>query len=224
MHVVDVGDVATIEGVEISTNVEGLAAGVVVARGCAVGPAPEALTAEIAEAIRAAVEDDAIKGAVRDLLRFGKYKPTGRGKPASEYLAKAAREDRFPAINNLVDVNNLVSLRTQLPISLIDVDRAGSEQLLIRRGRTGESYVFNTSGQEIGLEDLLLVASMPDDTPRANPVKDSMSSKLNDDSKNVVAVLYAPASLREGLEAATASFAALLTEYSGAGQVGHAVL
>src|SRR5437868_15162779 len=28
--------------------------------------------------------DEAVRGAVRDLLRHGGYKPTGRGKPASE--------------------------------------------------------------------------------------------------------------------------------------------
>src|SRR3712207_7695492 len=47
------------------------------------------------------------------LLRNGGFRPSGRNKPASEYLAQAAREGRFPRINNLVDVNNLVSLRSE---------------------------------------------------------------------------------------------------------------
>ncbi len=38
--------------------------------------------------------DDAVRSAVRDLLRHGGYKPTGRGKPASEYLIRAAEGDR----------------------------------------------------------------------------------------------------------------------------------
>ena len=32
---------------------------------------------------------------VRDLLRHGGYKPTGRGKPASEYLVRAATADLY---------------------------------------------------------------------------------------------------------------------------------
>ena len=36
---------------------------------------------------------------VRDLLRHGGFKPAGRSKPASEYLAAAFAEDRFPRIS-----------------------------------------------------------------------------------------------------------------------------
>ncbi len=38
-----------------------------------------------------ATSDD-VRSAVRDLIRHGGFKPTGRSKPASEYLLKAARE------------------------------------------------------------------------------------------------------------------------------------
>jgi len=34
--------------------------------------------------------EEAVRTAVRDLLRNGSYKPTGRGKPASEYLVRDA--------------------------------------------------------------------------------------------------------------------------------------
>jgi DNA/RNA-binding domain of Phe-tRNA-synthetase-like protein len=212
----------TIDGVTVKTEVEGLAAGIVVARGCTVGPAPDALRRRIADAIRDSVEDADVKGAVRDLLRFGKYKPTGRGKPASEYLAKAAREARFPEINNLVDINNLVSLSSQLPISLVDLDLAGSTNLEIRRGREGESFEFNAGGQIIDLRDLLLVAV--DDVPRANPVKDSMATKLTDASKDVCAVLYAPSALRERLETATESFRSLVEAFGGGATAAAAIV
>src|SRR5262245_36025994 len=66
---------------------------------------------------------DAIRTAVRDLLRHGGFKPAGRSKPASEYLVGALAEDRFPRINALVDTCNVVSLHSGLPISLVDVDR-----------------------------------------------------------------------------------------------------
>jgi DNA/RNA-binding domain of Phe-tRNA-synthetase-like protein len=202
--------------VKVEMAIDRVAVGIVVAKGCTVAPAPEGLERAIAEAVARPADDEAVRKDVRDLLRFGKYKPTGRGKPASEYLVNAAREARFPRINNLVDINNLVSLETQLPISLIDVGLAETDRFQVRRGRAGEQYVFNSAGQSIDLEDLLLVSRLPADVACANPVKDSMATKLTDASKDVFAVLYAPVSLMALLERATDRFLALVKEHSGA--------
>ena len=66
---------------------------------------PPAITALAAPGATAPVApSDAIKTDVRALLRHGGYKPAGRGKPASEYLAAAVTEGRFPAINLAVDM------------------------------------------------------------------------------------------------------------------------
>src|SRR5262245_6392507 len=56
--------------------------------------------------------DDAVREAVRVLLRQGGFKPTGRSKPASEYLLKAAREGTLSSINLAVDACNVVSLHS----------------------------------------------------------------------------------------------------------------
>src|SRR5881394_2170050 len=61
--------------------------------------------------------DDAVREAVRSLLRHGGFKPTGRSKPASEYLLKAVREGLLSSINLAVDACNVVSLHSGLPIS-----------------------------------------------------------------------------------------------------------
>ena len=68
--------------------------------------------------------DDDVRKAIRDLLRHGGFKPTGRSKPASEYLIKAADSGRLSPINLAVDVCNIVSLHSGLPISVIDLDLA----------------------------------------------------------------------------------------------------
>ncbi len=201
--------------------------GIVVARGCRTEASTGALEQALAEACEAAKTrsgvDETIK-LVRDLFRHGKYKPTGRGKPASEYLIKAAREDRFPRINNLVDINNLISLQTLLPISLVDLGRAGTSQFVLRHGRAEESYVFNATGQTIGLQDLIVVARMPQDEPCANAVKDSMATKLGAEAQDVMAVLYAPHALRTEVRLATIRFAELLQSWGGAQHVDQAVL
>jgi DNA/RNA-binding domain of Phe-tRNA-synthetase-like protein len=135
--------------------------------------------------------DEARISAVRAMLRHGRYRPSGRGKPASEYLARLP-SDRFPRIYPVVDVINLTSLEAQLPVSLIDLGRLGASAFHLRRGREGEGYVFNAGGQTIDVQDLLTVCTVPDDEPVANPVKDSMRAKVGPDSGDVLAVVYCP--------------------------------
>ncbi len=130
---------------------------------------------------------------VRGMLRHGKYKPSGRGKPASEFLLRTALDGSFPSVNGPVDINNLISLESGLPGSIFDVGQAGRE-LLLRRGAPGEAYVFNPSGQSIDLEDLLVVCRRSGGgwEPCGNPVKDAMATKVRPETQDVVAVLYAP--------------------------------
>src|SRR5687767_15036533 len=60
--------------------------------------------------------DDKVREAVRALFRHGGFKPTGRSKPASEYLIRAVSEGVLSSINLAVDVCNVVSLHSGLPI------------------------------------------------------------------------------------------------------------
>src|SRR5271166_5494436 len=69
-------------------------------------PAPDSLSS-----------DDQVRETVRQLLRHSGFKPTGRSKPASEYLLKAVAEGRLASINVAVDACNSVSLHSGLPIS-----------------------------------------------------------------------------------------------------------
>lgn len=157
--------------------------------------APLFLSQALMEARKVGQEyvSSSIRSSVRGMLRHGKYKPSGRGKPASEFLLQAALRGQFPLVNAPVDVNNFISLASGLPGSIFDADLLGSN-LLIRRGKPGEAYVFNSSGQLIDLQDLIVVCHNSNDEqqPCGNPVKDSMETKTNMKTRNVVAVLYAP--------------------------------
>src|SRR5690606_30133755 len=67
-------------------------------------PSPAAITEGLRADVPAPVaRDETLRAAVRDMLRHGGYKPTGRGKPASEYLVRAASESRLQSINLAVD-------------------------------------------------------------------------------------------------------------------------
>ncbi len=197
--------------------------GLVEARGLSCGPSPPALASELDAAVarRAGTEPqpDATKSAIRDLLRKGGYKPTGRGKPASEYLAQAAARGEFPRINAPVDALNLVSLESGLPISLIDVDRAlqGATGLVVRLGAAGERFVFNAAGQEIDVEGLICVAR-DGGAAIGNPVKDSMATKTTPETRNVLAVIFASRRVVDeaALRAVCARLAAMFAKHAGA--------
>lgn len=163
---------------------------------------------------------------VRSMLRYGKYHASGRGKPASEFLLRTALSDQFPLVNCPVDVNNAISLASGLPGSIFDADLSG-EHLLIRRGYAGEEYVFNRSGQTIALQDLLLVCRKSDAGWEAcgNPVKDAMITKVHPQTKNIIAVLYAPADEpRDSLAHWAESYAQLLSSQCKAEKIGYHII
>jgi len=158
---------------------------------------PRPYLAALLERVSAAGPDfiaPARKAAVRDMLRHGAYKPSGRAKPSSEYLLAAALARDFPAVNAPVDANNATSLEYGYPASVFDLALTGPE-LLLRRGAPGSSYAFNASGQTIDLGDLLCVwrRSGGGWEPCGNPVKDSTATKVHPGAQSVASVIYAPA-------------------------------
>lgn len=198
------------------------------ARGVQCVPSPAPLRAELGRAVASVVAEEVypppdLKKSVRDLLRTRGYKPAGRGKPASEYLAGVARKGEFPSINVLVDINNLVSLESGLPISVLDRGRFGAMPVL-RFGREGERYVFNPSGQEIDLKGLMVVCD--GEIPRGTPVKDSMATKVGEETSEVLAVIYGTRAAHgvAQMQGFADRFGALLSEHAGAEAVEVAVL
>lgn len=133
------------------------------------------------------MRDEHVRGAVRDLLRHGGYKPTGRGKPASEYLVRAATEGRLWSINVAVDACNVVSLHSGLPISVIDLDRA-TAPLRIGCAAPDDRYVFNASGQEIRLGGLLCLFDA--EGPCANAVKDAQRTKTGPETRHTLSLVW----------------------------------
>ena len=151
--------------------------------------------------------DEATRGAVRDLLRAGGYKPTGRGKPASEYLVRAASEGALGTINVAVDVCNAVSLHSGLPISVVDLARARAP-FRIAVAPEGASYVFNASGQEIDLGGLLCLFDA--EGPCANAVRDAQRTKTRGDTRETLSVIWGFAGGEERLAGAERWYRELL--------------
>ena len=135
---------------------------------------------------------DEVRRAVRDLLRHGGFKPTGRSKPASEYLIKAANQGTLSSINVAVDACNAVSLHSGLPISVVDLDRARSP-FRVGIASTGASYVFNQSGQTIDLGGLVCLFDA--DGPCATAVKDAQRTKTRPETNRTLSLIWGAQSL-----------------------------
>ncbi|MBI5433310.1 MAG: hypothetical protein HZA52_10825 [Planctomycetes bacterium] len=155
---------------------------------------------------------DAVRAAVRDLLRHGGFKPTGRSKPASEYLIRAADEGQLGSINLVVDACNATSLHSGLPISVIDEAR-GRAPFSLAVQPEGASYVFNASGQTIDLGGLLCLCDA--EGPCANAVKDAQRTKTHAETRKVLAVIWGTRAL-PGRAAEVAKWYRRLLEACGA--------
>ena len=173
-------------------------------------PTPPAVLAMLAADAKAPLaRDEGVRAAVRDLLRHGGYKPTGRGKPASEYLVRAAGEGTLGPINAAVDACNAVSLHSGFPISVVDLERARAP-FRIGVAADGASYVFNASGQEIDLSGLLCLFDA--DGPCANAVRDAQRTKTRAGTRGTLSVIWGCAGLEERLREAERWYRALLEE------------
>ena len=153
--------------------------------------------------------DEAVRAAVRDLLRHSGYKPTGRGKPASEYLVRAASEGALGAINPAVDACNAVSLHSGFPISVVDLDRARGP-FRIGVAPAGASYVFNESGQEIDLAGLLCLWEAAG--PCANAVRDAHRTKTRAATRATLSVIWGCAGFEGRLADTERWYRALLAQ------------
>ncbi len=161
---------------------------------------PESLRALLTlDADAPLAREEAVRTAVRDLLRHGGYKPTGRGKPASEYLVRAAGEGKLASINAAVDACNAVSLASGLPISVVDLGKA-REPFRVGIAEKGTRYVFNASGQEIDVSGLLCLFDA--EGPCANAVKDCQRTKTDGETGGTLSVVWGCVGFEERLEEA----------------------
>jgi DNA/RNA-binding domain of Phe-tRNA-synthetase-like protein len=140
--------------------------------------------------------DEPTRAAVRDMLRVGGYKPTGRGKPASEYLVRAATEGALSSINVAVDACNAASLHSGFPISVVDLDRA-TGPFRITIAPAGTTYVFNVSGQEIDLSGLVCLYDATG--PCANAVRDAQRTKTTPDTRRTLSIIWGCAGFEDRL-------------------------
>jgi DNA/RNA-binding domain of Phe-tRNA-synthetase-like protein len=156
---------------------------------------------------------DDVREAVRALLRQGGFKPTGRSKPASEYLLRAVADVQLASINLAVDACNVASFHSGLPISVVDLG-CSREPFRVGMASPGMAYVFNASGQTIGLGGLLCLFDA--DGPCANAVKDAQRTKTSPETTRTLSVIWGTNLLPDRAKQCEAWYRELLEKHGAA--------
>jgi DNA/RNA-binding domain of Phe-tRNA-synthetase-like protein len=157
--------------------------------------------------------DDDVREKVRQLLRHGGFKPTGRSKPASEYLLRAVGSGQLSSINLAVDACNVVSLHSGLPISVVDLERA-RQPFRVAVAPADSNYVFNSSGQTIDVAGLLCFFDA--EGPCANAVKDAQRTKTDGATRRTLSLIWGAVALPGRAEQTEAWYRALLEQQGAA--------
>ena len=145
--------------------------------------------------------DQLTRDRVRAMLRWGGFKPSGRSKPACEFLERAHAQGGLTSINLAVDLCNAVSLHSGFPISVVDLDLC-QLPLFLQVVKVKSSYVFNPSGQELDLEGLLCLCDAQG--PCGSAVKDSQRTKTHAQTRRTLSLIWAESSLANQAQAALA--------------------
>ena len=182
-------------------------------------PGSDALWAEMQRAAEDAAADPAEPSArppvaaTREMYRrLGKDPSRYRGSP--EALLRRARSGKaLYRIHNVVDVINLVSLRTLLPIGLYDAAKL-RPPLVLRRGAPGEAY-DGIGKEQLNLDGLPLLADA--EGPFGSPTSDSRRTMVTEATAEVLAVVFGVTGRAE-LEPAMEMLADLLRRHC-AGEV-----
>lgn len=136
-------------------------------------------------AARALTDMPGISEARKAFRAFGA--DPGRWRVSSEALYRRLRQSRdIYRINSLVDMNNVLSLRTGLSCGIYDA-AAIEGDIVLRRGSSGEQYAGLGKGS-IPLENIPLLADAAG--PFGSPVSDSTRTSVGPDCRDALLVIY----------------------------------
>ncbi|MEM1914521.1 MAG: phenylalanine--tRNA ligase beta subunit-related protein [Candidatus Nezhaarchaeales archaeon] len=133
------------------------------------------------------LKDHPVIRAYRDFYwRLG-VDPT-KVRPSSEALIRRAlKTGSIPLINNVVDLGNVASMKTMVPIGIYDLDKI-SPPLTLRRAREGELfYPIGGDPERLTSRSIVLVDSR-DTIIHLFPHRDSVYTMVNADTKNLLIV------------------------------------
>jgi DNA/RNA-binding domain of Phe-tRNA-synthetase-like protein len=157
------------------------------------GPTPEGLDQELrgceGEILRSA-EPKAVLESAAILATRASYKMLGKDPAryrgsAEALLRRVIAGKGLPRINNVVDVINLVSVESRLPVGLYDLAHVQGD-IVFRAGRAGETYK-GIGKYDLNLEDLPVFCDALG--PHGSPTSDSERTMVTEATKRVIAII-----------------------------------
>jgi DNA/RNA-binding domain of Phe-tRNA-synthetase-like protein len=115
----------------------------------------------------------------------------------------------LPQINTVVDVINLVSVESRLPVGLYDLAHVQGD-IVFRRGRAGETYK-GIGKFDLNLEGLPVFCDSVG--PHGSPTSDSERTMVTAETRHVLAVIVSFGGT-EGLERWTKRMSELFTQFA----------
>jgi DNA/RNA-binding domain of Phe-tRNA-synthetase-like protein len=133
---------------------------------------------------RAILEAPAISATRAGYRALGKDPARYRGS-AEALLRRIISGKHFPSINCVVDIINLVSVESRLPIGLYDLAKVQGG-IVFRVGRSGETYK-GIGKFDLNLEDLPVFCDAAG--PHGSPTSDSERTMVTSSTESVAAIL-----------------------------------
>src|ERR1700747_3045829 len=133
---------------------------------------------------RAVLESSALLATRAGYKALGKDPARYRGS-AEALLRRLIAGKGMPRINNVVDVINLVSVESRLPVGLYDLAHVEGA-IEFRAGRAGETYK-GIGKYDLNLEELPLFADAQG--PHGSPTSDSERTMVTEATKHVLAII-----------------------------------
>ncbi len=162
---------------------------------------------------RGVLEAPQVEATRKAYKALGKDPARYRGS-AEALLRRVVAGKGLPQINAVVDVINLVSVESRLPIGLYDLGHIVGE-IVFRAGRAGETYK-GIGKYDLNLEGLPLFADTVG--PHGSATSDSERTMVTGETKQVLAVIISFGGA-EGLERWAERMSALLTQHAAGREV-----
>lgn len=162
---------------------------------------------------RGVLESPQVEAVRRAYKALGKDPARYRGS-AEALLRRIVAGKGFPQINAVVDVINVVSVESRLPVGLYDLAHLVGG-IVFRAGRAGETYK-GIGKYDLNLEGLPVFSD--DVGPHGSATSDSERTMVTSKTEGILAVIISFAG-SAGLDRWTQRMSALLTEYAAAQNV-----
>ncbi|HKD49633.1 MAG TPA: phenylalanine--tRNA ligase beta subunit-related protein [Candidatus Acidoferrum sp.] len=162
---------------------------------------------------RSVLESPQVEVVRKAYKALGKDPARYRGS-AEALLRRIVAGKGFPQINSVVDVINLVSVESRLPVGLYDAAHINGG-VVFRAGRAGETYK-GIGKYDLNLEGLPLFAD--DQGPHGSATSDSERTMVTPQTTGILAIIVSFGGA-EGLDRWTGRMSDLLAEHASAQNV-----